>query len=81
MARYMLFSHPHHVDTKKAAMLLRTRNLKFHLSDVTANGISSYILKDMGISELPALCVISGYKYKLYEGIEEIEDFVAKEKW
>lgn len=80
MTKYTLFCHPHHADSKKAARLLRNRNYKFHLSDVTANGTSSYILKDMGISELPALCIISGYKYKLHKGLEDIKDFVAKEK-
>lgn len=78
MVRYTLFCHPHHAGSKRAATLLRNRNYKFHLSDVSANGISSYILKDMGISELPALCVLSGYKYKVYEGLEEIEDFLSK---
>jgi len=78
MNRYTLFCHPQHVDSKKAERLLHRYNLKFHLSDVTSNGISSYIFKDMGISELPALCIFSGYKYKLYEGFEEIQDFVKQ---
>lgn len=80
MVKYTLFCHPHHVDSKRAALLMRNRNYKFHLSDVSANGISSYIRKDMGISELPALCVLSGYKYRLYEGLEKIEGFLTKGK-
>jgi len=79
MTRYTLFSHPLHSDTKKAERILRRYNIKFHLSDVTANGVSSYILKDMGISELPALCIFHGYRYKIYEGLDEIQDFLMQQ--
>ena len=79
MTSYTLFYHPQHADNNRTRRLLKMKNIKFKVSDVTHNGISSYIFKDMGISELPALCIFSGYKYKLYEGFEEIEDFVAKE--
>jgi hypothetical protein len=78
MARYTLFYHPHHVDSKRAERLLHRYNFSIHLSDVTANGISSYIFKDMGISELPALCIFLEDKYKVYEGLEEIQDFVKQ---
>lgn len=78
MKRYTLFCHPQHVDSKRVERLLHRNNFKFHLSDVTTNGISSYIFKDMGISELPALCIFSGYKYKIYEGLDEIQDFVKQ---
>lgn len=78
MAKYVLFYHPLHADTKRAERLLQRYNVKIRLADVTATGISSYILKDMGISELPALCMVSGRRYKVYEGIEEIQDFVMK---
>jgi len=78
MARYILFYHPHHVDSKRAERLLYRYNFKIHLSNVTTNGISSYIFKDMGISELPALCIFLRDKYKVYEGLEEIQDFVEQ---
>lgn len=78
MARYTLFYHPHHVDSKKAERLLHIHNIKIRLSDVTTNGISSYIFKDMGISELPALCMFLRDKYEVYEGLEEIQAFVEQ---
>lgn len=78
MIKYILFSHPLHADTKRVERLLRRYNVRFRLYDVTAKDISSYIMKDMEISELPALCIFSGYKYKIYEGLEEIQDFVIR---
>ncbi len=79
MASYTLFLHPQHADSKKVERLLSRANFKIHLSDVTTNGVSSYIFKDLGISELPALCISSRHKYKVYEGFEKIQGFVAKQ--
>jgi hypothetical protein len=78
MAKYILFYHPMHADNRRAERLLHSHNVKIHLADVTATGISAHILKDMGISELPALCITSGHRYTLYEGLDEIQDFVTK---
>jgi hypothetical protein len=80
MVRYILFCHPLHADTKRAQRLLKRHKVNFRISDVRANGISSYIMKDMGIYELPALCIVSGSKYEIYEGIEEIQDFLLRSR-
>ena len=79
MNRYTLFLHPQHADSKKVERLLHRTNFDVHLSDVTSNGISSYIFKDLGISELPALCIFSEHHYKVYEGFEKIQSFVTKQ--
>ena len=78
MDRCTLFIHPRHAASKKAERLLLKVNLDVHLSDVTSNGVSSYIFKDLGVSELPALYVFSGHNYRVYQGFSKIQDFVTK---
>ncbi len=78
MQKSTLFYHPRNPDCKKAQRLLHQQNHPFHLSDISANGASSYLLKDMDISELPALCVPSPQKYTVYQGLRKIEAYLRR---
>lgn len=80
MKKSTLFYHPQNVDCKKAERLLSKGNYEFDVLDVSANGVSSYLFKDMRISRLPALYVISGHKYKVYEGLDKIEALLNRNR-
>jgi len=71
-----LYYHPKNPDSKKACKLLQKNKCDFSSLNVTMNGISSYLYKDTGISELPAIHVISDEGERTYEGIEAIETLV-----
>ena len=80
MKKSTLFYHPKNADCKKAEKLLNKKKYDFDLSDVSANGTSSYLYKDMRISRLPALYVFSGNKYRVYEGLGKIEALLNKKR-
>lgn len=78
MKKSTLFYHPQNVDCKKAQRLLHKKRYDFELLDVSANGVSSYLFEDMRISRLPALYILSGNTYKIYEGLKKIEALLSR---
>ena len=79
MKNYTFFYHPKDKNLdKKIYKLLDKKGIDCELLDVTSNGISSYLYKDMRIKTLPAFYVFSKNEHKIYQGRDKIEALLSR---
>ena len=78
MERCTLFYQRKSRELRKIERLLEKKNVSCLLQDVTANGVASYLYKDMQITTLPALYLFANNKYQILEGAGKIETYLSK---